>query len=450
MNREEVSNIEPRILIISASPFRMDRQSRFLNSYFQGFSHQKIAQFFSNPENPIRGNCCSYFQITDYRLLLKRVKKNIETGVIFSDNNIVSSPIDNSKMRGEEVHNAFRKIKRWSISRSIREFVWKERYWNSKEFNDWLDDFKPELLFFVVSDETYLHDITKYIQNKFSIPCLIYIADDYYFCQNPSISPLYYLYRQKYKRLFRSLLLDKRNSVMYVSQKMADKYNYEFGLSGPAIHISSNKQISSQYRQFSGDIDSYVYFGNLGLGRYRTLIVFANILAIKRPNALIHLYSYTNNKRITKLLKKHSNFVLHGKVDYDLLSHEIQKYDCILIAEELSKKRIIDNIKYSLTTKLADSLYYQKPLMAIGNAESGIISFLINNPCSFVATDTKGIFEHLDTFYDLNKRNERQKLFKLHAENGFEIYNRLFTTDATSKVFKEFVLSSLDKIKYKD
>ena len=195
MSIYETANNEPRILIVSASPLRLDRQSRFLDSYFHGFSYKKIAQFFSNPDKPTEGYCCSYFQITDFRLLMKRFRKSIEPGVVFSDhiNTVADADRDAGINNEEKVNSVFKKIKRWNISRSIRKIVWKEKYWNNEKFNEWLDSFNPELIFFVISNETYLFDIAKYIQNKFNIPIIMYIADDYYFCHKYSISTLFFV-----------------------------------------------------------------------------------------------------------------------------------------------------------------------------------------------------------------------------------------------------------------
>ena len=71
-----------KILIVGTVPYNRQMSSRAFESYFSNWEKENLAQIFSNPNDPVQGHCGTFFQITDKRMLIRRLKK-MDTGVIY-------------------------------------------------------------------------------------------------------------------------------------------------------------------------------------------------------------------------------------------------------------------------------------------------------------------------------------------------------------------------------
>ena len=66
-----------------------------------------------------------------------------------------------------------------------------------------------------------------YVAEKFDIPIVSCIGDDYYFNVEKTLNPIYHLYKSTYKRLIDSIL-SWPGSAIYVSDKI--KVKIQFGI----------------------------------------------------------------------------------------------------------------------------------------------------------------------------------------------------------------------------
>ena len=215
--------------------------SRAFDAYFHNWEKENIRQIFSNTKTPVKGHCGSLYQITDQYLLKKRLGKINEIGKIFNYNELP----DDWQNNDLEVSNAFvdklYKIgsRDTSIKHLARKWLWKKKYWNTEKLNNWLDEFKPECVFLAFSDDFFIPEIAVYVAEKYNIPIMSCIGDDYYFNDRFSLSPFYRIYRKKYKAFIRNVFKHK-GSAFYISDKIRDKYNSEFGLNGETIYLTSD------------------------------------------------------------------------------------------------------------------------------------------------------------------------------------------------------------------
>lgn len=95
--------MKPRTLIVGTVPYNKRSSSRAFESYFANWEKENLAQIFSNTKTPTKGHCSTMFQITDQRLLKRRLNKNVNTGIVYNENDFHDEWVDNSL----EVNSSF-------------------------------------------------------------------------------------------------------------------------------------------------------------------------------------------------------------------------------------------------------------------------------------------------------------------------------------------------------
>lgn len=376
----------PRVLIVGTIPYNKNTSSRAFDAYFHNWEKENLRQVFSNTKTPVRGHCESLYQITDYRLLKRRFGKIDEVGVVFNDKDLPDDWENNDLEVDSSVANRLYKSgsKKSPFKYLARKWLWKNKYWNTEKFRNWLDDFNPECVFLAFSDDFFIPEIALFVADRYNIPIMSCIGDDYYFNDKFSISPLYHIYRQKYKKLIRKVFAHK-GSAIYIGDKIKEKYNSEFGLNGQTIYLASEIE-RKPYTPINTDAPYISYCGNIRLGRNYSLCILADALKEINPSYKLHVYSAEKNKEYIKPLLSSAAIEFHGAVPYSEVVKIFAKSDIVAVVEGFDKKDV--NItKYSLSTKAADSLASGAQIIALGDFDCGVIEYLSSVECVTVCTD---------------------------------------------------------------
>ena len=172
-----------RVIIVGARPYNKNTSSRAFDAYFHNWEKKNMRQIFSNTKTPVKGHCGSLYQITDARLLKRWLHRIDEVGVIFEDKDLPDDWDNNDLEVGNGAVNALYKFgsKDSPLKYMLRGMLWKNKYWNTEKLNTWLDEFRPECVFLAFSDDYFIPRIALYISEKYNIPIMSCIGDDYYF-----------------------------------------------------------------------------------------------------------------------------------------------------------------------------------------------------------------------------------------------------------------------------
>ena len=399
-----------RILIVGTVPYNEKSTSRAFESYFYGMSRENLAQIFSNTKTPTKGHCSTLYQITDQRLLKRRFNSKIKTGKIYNYENLVDSwrttdlEIDSkiiSKMYSIGKHKN-------SIIYLIRKIIWKRKYWCTPELNKWLEDFQPNCVFLSFSDDFFIPEIALYVAEKFNIPIISSIGDDYYFNYNKSISLFYHIYKLKYRALIRRVF-QHRGSAIFIGNKIRDKYNKEFGLNGETVYLSSSIK-RRDFKQINPNNLIVSYFGNIRLGRNKSLNEIANALKEINPIYKLHIYSNEDDSSYYKILINNENVEYHGSVPYSVVQKKTLESDILILVEGF-KKKDVDITRYSLSTKVADSLASGVSIFAYGSVDCGAIEYAIETGCIVVCKEKNNLVKTLQTLI-FDKKLQYQNYIK--------------------------------------
>ncbi len=391
-----------RLLIVGTVPFNNQSTSRAFDSYFNGWEKDDIAQIFSNAKKPVKGHCGSLFQITDSRMLKRWLGKEIDTGIIFNytDLDESSGVVEKTETAGLKHIKKYGELNKTALTHLARKLLWRKKFWCTEKLNNWLDDFNPECVFLSFSDDFFIPEIAMYVSDRYNIPIISSIGDDYYFNYKKTINPLYHLYKLSYRKTIRRVFSHK-GSAIYIGDKIRDKYNSEFGLNGITVYLTSNIQ-KRDFRAIDTANPKICYFGNLHLGRNKSLVDIANEISKINPKYSVDVYSGETDSSITDMLVDNPYIVFHGTVPYSEVQKKISESDILLVVEGFEKKDV-DISRYSLSTKVADSLSSGVSVFAYGSEECGAIEYLDKMSCAVVCNKKSEIENKLrQLIYDID------------------------------------------------
>lgn len=382
-----MKNFKKSILVISNNPFRNDdNNGKTLVSLFSSFTNYEISQLYFSSKQPNDLITSNFYSITEAKMLfkakdtLKIIDKKTNNGFFPALKKILFNSMKNS-----------------SFVRLAREVLWKKKNWCSTELNKWLDEIKPDLVFFLAGDAEFAFNITKYIVTKFDSKLVVYITDEYYYSKNVMLNLAAY---RKY-RLRNKLkgLLNKTNLLLTISNEMKELYLRLFQMNS-IIYINT-PNIETYKIKKNGH---FLYAGGLGLGRFKSLLSLA--YALDKYNFLfgskieLHVFSSSiNDENFQKYTFKSKSLRFFKPVDSKKLYYLYSKYSYLVHVESFEKK-YINKTRYSISTKIPEYLYSGSKIIAIGDKNLSSIKFLKNS--AFIIDDSKKIFNSLFSLFNMS------------------------------------------------
>ena len=398
--------MHPRLLIVGTVPYNTKSTSRAFDAYFHYWEKENIAQIFSNTKRPCKGHCESLYQITDHRMMERWLGKRINTGVIFHYDELEDEWTDSSlELESEAAEAAYKYGKKHTpFTHLLRGILWRKKFWCTEQLNKWLDDFDPECVFLAFSNDYFIPRIALYVAKRYNIPIVSCIGDDYYFNERKTINPLYHIYKKSYKKLIDKVLAWP-GSAMYISDKIRDKYNAEFGLDGETVYLAS----TIQRKPFSvvNMVNPVItYFGNIRMGRNNSLNDIGFALGNINPDYILEVYSNESDEKFFGVFDANPNVKYMGSVPYTQVKRRMAESDITVIVEGFAENDI-NLSRYSLSTKAADALASGAGILTYGSLESGIIDYMQTTEASMVCTRKEDLESCIKTLMEDQKMQKR-------------------------------------------
>jgi hypothetical protein len=411
-------NKHHRVLIVGTIPYNKNTSSRAFDAYFHNWEKENLRQIFSNTKTPVKGHCGSLYQITDQRLLKRFFHRIEEVGMIFKDEELPTDWKDNDLEVGSSFISYLYRLgsKDTPVKYLLRKWLWEKKFWNTEQLRNWLDEFRPECVFLAFSDDFFIPEIALYVSERYNIPIMSCIGDDYYFNDRFSFSPFYYIYRYMYKRLIRRIFTQK-GSAIYIGDKIRDKYNSEFGLNGETVYLTSDIE-RHPFREINKAHPRITYCGNIRVGRNESLADIGMALVQINPSYKLEVYSAEKNDEFIKVLRGKPGIDYRGAVAYKEVMKIMADSDIVVIVEGFSPKDV-QIMRYSLSTKAADAMATGGQILVYGSIECGVIEYMKSTNCSVVCenkNDIKVSIERLLSDVEMQKRLYEQS-GKIYVEH---------------------------------
>lgn len=416
-----------RVLIVGTVPYNEMSTSRAFDSYFHFWEKQNLAQIFSNAKAPVKGHCGTLFQITDARLLKRRFRPDVESGVIYNYDQLEDKWQDSNL----EVSPSVAKLYQIGSHKSaavyiLRKIIWKKKYWCTEKLLHWLDDFQPECVFLSFSDDFFILEIALFVAKRYNIPIVSSIGDDYYFNYKFSLSLLYHIYKLTYRRLVRKIF-SHEGSAIYIGDKIRDKYNEYFGLKGKTVYLTSSIK-RRPFRPIEEKSPTVSYFGNIRLGRNFSLRDIGRALGRIDKNCYLNVYSSESDPRFYRIFNSTDHVKFCGAIPYEDVQKKTLESDLLIVVEGF-EKRDIDMTRYSLSTKVADSLASGVAVFAYGSVDCGAIEYAESTKCITTCTDPSRLEDSLLTIIgnqDLQKKNYLTSVGVVSEHHSLKMSTKVF------------------------
>ena len=396
-----------KVLFVSQSPINASVSvgNTFLN-IFDGIEEVEFGSVYTKSGVPDK-RIVKAFRINE-KMIIKRFFGRVVGEVV------------EKRYNGEHIIEGkatrFVKRKRWTIFFWMQNLIWRLPFWKSQGLKSFLDDYKPDIIFTVLSDSVPLNRISRFIQNYTNKPLTVYAWDDNYSMKTSGASPLKKLNRLISRANMRKTV--KKASQFYViSQIQKKEYEAWFQRDCQILTKSEDFSLEPSFKKNFGKPLRLVFTGNIGMNRWKSLGLISR--ALQRVNAdgvKAQLYIYSGNvltEEMRRVLQVENTAFFMGSVPANEIAKLQEEADILVHVEGLDKKSQRE-VHQSFSTKLVDYFKAARPILAVGPRNVASIEHLRENNCAVLATTEEELFEGLLSLLD-----DHERLHGL-AQNAYE------------------------------
>lgn len=384
-----------KVLIISSEVWQdTTNGGNVLSSIFEQTQNFEIAQVFCNPGMPQNKCCNNYYQITEKSCLDSFFTRK-------SSGRVLKIEQGNSLKEQESKEACFKEkfsIIKTDFFRFLRECLFFFANWKSKELNDFLNDFNPDIIFAPIYASWFIGSLDLYILRKTKKPIVGYISDDNYSLKQISFSPFFWISRLLARRKIKSLI--KKMSLVYT---MTDEQKDELSKFKVPTKILRKPLIQPVKATIKSGIKEdgkirCIYAGGLYLKRWKIMLQICSAFKKAGLNYEIDIYtSKVSAKKKKKLIKNGCH--LKKQVSYKELISFYSKYDMALHIESFSITQALKT-RLSFSTKITDCISSGKAILAVGPSNNAGINYLKRENCAIIANSKKDLAKIANTIRD--------------------------------------------------
>ncbi len=345
-----------RVIVFSNNCFSpSNTNGRTLGNLFHGWPRENLAQMCVIAQDPDWDVCTNYYCLEDNALLHAFVHLRKAKGRRL----VKPTATEQGTEATNKPDTQTRRIGRKTLPKVLlRELVWAFNRWRSKDFEQWVDDFQPDVVVLQFTDTAFLLDIALYVAKSRGIPLVVYSTEGFYFfdqswyAHQAVDAVLFPPFLRRYRRKVRRLM-DYASAAVYVNSRLRDDYDREFHMHSPVISLSSSIEDGTP-PQFSGSTPRVSYLGNLGLDRPSALIDVAEVLQSLDERFTVDVYGRASEE-VQRRFQAAKGIVYHGMVSYDKVREVIAQSDILLHAESEYGHRTY-HLQYAFSGKIADCI----------------------------------------------------------------------------------------------
>ena len=407
------NNGHPRVLIISDATWADENNiGNTFSNLFEDWPKDKIAMVYARPDLPNTVVCDNFFQISENRLIKRFLNPNTKTGKKVNNSELSNSKekqtFKNEENSGKKIYGFFLKF-RWNIFLLAREILWKIGSWKTKELDDFIEEFSPEIVLSLACPGIYMNRLQQYIIVRSKAKPILYFVDDVYSLKQFSLAPLFWLNKLMQRRSINKTI-ELSSSVYTIVPKQKYEYDNSFNKNTKLLTKGGNFETNPNREIDMAKPFKLVYTGNIYAGRWDTLESIGRALdEINQPELKGVLYVYTKNELTTRMKKSLSeikSIKFMGGIPASKISEVQRDSDILIHVESLRlKEKLMTRLSFS--TKLVDYFAKGKCILAVGWNEAASIEYLRKNDLAIIVDDLNQIKKTLNKLF-----NEPEKIKK--------------------------------------
>jgi len=422
------SKTYPKILVISHNVLSdSSNMGRTISDFFTGWDKFKIAQLYFHSEVPTSNICENYFRITDVDMI-HSIFKFKKPGMILDKAKIDSNRVSARTDMGAQASFYQIGARRKPYVYLLRNLLWSTRKWKTKQLTSWISEYNPKVIFYAAGDYTFSMKIALDACQEQNIPMVVYFGDDFYFLTTASRLPLFeQLNRKKFRRQFEKLF-SYLSTFTTATDKLNEKYSDYFKKKGCTIMNATI--IQAEHLKTWNNKIKISYIGNLGLNRWKALVDIGRCL--KEHGLVLDIYSMEKDQEILSQLTLANGLHFQGGISPNKVKDTIKESTIIIHVEAMDEinKQLT---KYSLSTKIGDSLGSGVCLFVYGPIDIASIEYLAENNAACICTEKKELKEKLE------KILIDEELRQHYARNALELASNRHDLTTNANLFYEMI-----------
>ena len=429
----EIENKIPKILAITVSSWNSKVGSNTWPTLLEQYGKDNVANICLREERPDSNVCSRYFVVSENRVLKSVLDRRIKTG-----REITPEFVKEDKSEDLDEHNKryqkMKKKRRYSMLLG-RELVWMLGKWCTKELDDFLDSFKPDVIVYSMEGYIHLNRIIEYSIKRTGASSVGYFWDDNFtYKQSTKIGHRVYRFFQR-KSLKK--LAGMTNSFFAISSMTKREADEFFGVNCRILTKPLNNLPLVNREEINMPI-RMLYTGNLLIGRDRSL--FKIVSAIDRlSDAPFTLDVYTQT--ILTDEKKHALeesgvCKIHAPIPQSEVLEKQKAADILLFLEDIDGPDA-HTARLSFSTKITDYLSSGKSIFAVGCRETAPMQYFIENDAAIVASSDEEIFNALSLI--LASPNQLNDYAERARDTGIRNHSKEIILGVFDETIKEVI-----------
>lgn len=359
-----------KVLIVSHNVLGLDgNMGKTLHAYFQDWKTEDLCQLYFHSEVPTTHLCEEYFRITDFDLVNALRLHRPGTPLAAADIQEERTTTRTDTGAAAQVYQAAQKRAPWMYA--CRNALWRLGAWKTKELDAWMRQQKPDVIFYASGDYVFSFRVVAYLAEKYRLPVVTAVFDDYYFYRGTDRSLLAKWNTRVFRKTMEEMMARSAGTV-YVHPAMQRAYDAAFGGHGQVLFTTAERA------EAVGPEDGPVrvsYLGGLGLKRHEALLEVGRLLQKLAPGTLLDVYSAEKRPEVLRELTEENGIRFHGAVSAAEVGRVEAESHVLLLAESFAPE-LTERLRYSLSTKVAEYLASNRCMLAYGPKEAGSISYL--------------------------------------------------------------------------
>jgi hypothetical protein len=427
-----------KILVVTYIPWSNSVSvGNSLTNIFNGMGdHFEFGNIYFRDDKPSNDFVSCYFKISEKGLFKSMFSRRA-----------IGEVVDYTKVEASfsDSYNNARRL-RWDIFLLLQDCIGLFGVWQSKALDDFVKEFKPDLIFGPLGRIPVTNNLMSYIGQRHKIPIITYPWDDHYSLKKLSFSPIFWIKTFVERKAIKKCA--QQSDLMYtITEKMKDEYSNHFNKNCKLLYKGYDFVKEPLYQCISNPI-KILYMGNIGDGRWNVLAKVASSLSnlnkgCQRVILDIYTLSPFSNK-IKSLLEINGSSYLKQPVESKDILKTMQSADILLFVEPTKlKQRLFFRLSFS--TKLVDYFYNAKCILAIGG-KTASMDYLIKNDAAIVEYNINNIERRINQLLDdrnlIDEYARKSWLCGLKNHQINQIHNMLLTD------FKNIINSKSFKNEY--
>ncbi len=411
-----MAEVCPKILVCTVGSWSSKNGSDTMASLLKDYDAANLACLYIRADKSDSPICSKYYHIYEQRVVRSIWQRGLKTGESFSvtEKGASSTVGDGEYLNEVKRYKLYKKIRSWWLI-LVRELLWKLGCWNTKDLNDFLTSFNPDVVLFPIEGYIHFNRITEYIIHKCNPNRVIgYMWDDNFTYKQHPYSIAYRIHRW-WLRKGVGRLISACDTVFAICPKMKRELDATYNID--SVVLTKPLRTQGAFIQMEPQEPvKMIYTGKLNIGRDKTIGVIAEAMKEVNSNGQrVTLDIYTDTPlrdSIHSKLSASAGCELHGFVPQEQVIEKQQKADVLLFVEALSSHDM--SARLSFSTKITDYLSAGKCIWAVGNSDLAPVEYLREKDVAMVSTTRDEVLEQLLVI------TGKRSLISLYARKAFE------------------------------